>query len=229
MGRRCARRRPVIWSLGRSAAVLLSLRSAILRLARRRTVALRRRASVPLRGSAVLGRSAAVALRRSPAVLLRRRRLLLWIRRVGRRPPLLGVGRRLSAAVGKTAGRADARDAALLRVRRVRRRRLLLGVRRVRRLLLRVAAALRRPLRHEGIALLPRWGLSLAGRRVALLRWRVAVSRLRRPVAVARLRRRVAVAITGTGRPARRKHRAARTCVEIKFRAPHAIDAMLSP
>ena len=65
----------------------------------------------------------------------------------------------------------------------------------------------------------------MARRRVALLRRRIAV---RRPVAVARLRRRVAVAVARAGRPARRKHRAARTCVEIKFRAPHAIDAMLS-
>jgi len=213
-------------SLGRSAAVLLSLWSTILRLARRRTVLLLRgRTAVLRRRTSVAALRTTVLGRRCPTVLLRRRRLLLWIRRVGRRRPLLGVGRRLSA--GKTAGRTVARGAALVRVRGVRRcLTALLRIRRVRRLLLRVAAALRRPLRHERVAGLPRRRLTLAGRRVALLLWRVA---LRRPVAVARLRRRVAVTITRPRRPARRKHRAARTFVEIKFRAPHAIDAMLSP
>ena len=192
-----ARRRAV----GSAATVLLARRSAILRLARRRTVLL-------LRGRAVLAlrRRAAVPLR-SPTVLLRRRRLLLRIRRVGRRlATLLWVGR----------VRWRRLPAALLRVRGIRRR-----------------ATLRRPLRHELVALLARRRLALAGRRVALLRRRITVSRLGWRVAITVRRRaealRRAVAIPRPGRPARRKHRAARTCVEIKFRAPHAIDAILSP
>ena len=100
----------------------------------------------------------------------------------------------------------------MLRIRLVRRlATALLWVRRVRRCA--SAVALRRPLRHEGISLLPRWGLSLAGWRVALLRRRVAVAgSLRRRIAVRRrtvpLRR--AIAVSRPGRPARREHRAAR-------------------
>ena len=138
-----------------------------------------------------MGRSAAVGLRRSPTVLLRRRRLLLLrIRRVRRR------------------------RTTLLRVGRVRWLAALLGVRRVRRCGSATAVSLRRPLRrtlrHERVALLPRRRLALAGRCVALLRWRVAVAglRRRRTVAIALRRRTVTPwrAIAIPGRPARRKH-----------------------
>ena len=140
---------------------------------------------------------ASVALGRT-AVLLRRRRLLLWVRRVPRRsalPTLLRVGR-----VRRR------RLAALLRVRRVRRlRRTTVALRR---------PPLRRPLRHELVALLARRRLALAGRRVALLLRRVAVSRVGWRVAIALRRRTVplrrAVTVTRPGRPARREHRAAR-------------------
>ena len=86
-------------SLGRSAAVLLSLRSAILRLARRRTaVALRRRTAVLLRrrASVTALRTAVLTLGRRCPVL--RRRLLLWVRWIGwRLATLLLIRRRLSA------------------------------------------------------------------------------------------------------------------------------------
>ena len=118
----------------------------------------------------------------------------------------------------------------LLRVRRIGRRRLLLWIRRVRRCAaIALRWPLRRTLRHERVPRLARRRLPLARRCVALLRRRVAVAGPRRRVAIRRRRTvalRSAVAITRPGRPARREHRAARTCVEIKFRAPHAIGAI---
>ena len=97
MGRR---RSAIRLSLGRSTAVRLSRRGAVLRLALRRTVALRRRPAVLLRGraSVVLMRTAVLPLGRRCAGL--RRRLLLWVRWIGwRLATLLLIRRRLSATV----------------------------------------------------------------------------------------------------------------------------------
>ena len=136
-----------------------------------------------------LARRRTVALRRRTAVLRRRRASVPALRTA-----VLTLGRRCLLLWVRRIGR---RLAALMRVRRVRRCASAVALRRPR----------RRALRHERVARLARRRLALAGRRVALLRW-VAV--LRRPVAVPRLRGRIAVAVARTGRPAGRKHRAAR-------------------
>ena len=111
----------------------------------------------------------------------------------------------------------------LLRVRRIGRRRLLLWIRRVRRCAaIALRWPLRRTLRHERVSRLARRRLPLTGRRVALLRRRIAITGPRRRVAIRRrrtvaLRRAVAVSRT-TRRPARRKHRAARPAARRRSR-----------
>ena len=194
--RRSATRRRAILLPRWGAAVLLSLRSTILRLALRRAVL-----TLARRGAILL-------LRWRTAVLLRRRAPIAL-----RRTTVLALGRRcLLLRVGRVRGRSGALPT-LLRVRRIGRgMTALLRIRRVRRCAaIALRWPLRRTLRHERVPGLARRRLSLAGRRVALLRWRVAVTAARRrPVTVPRLWRRVAIAITRPRRPAGRKHRAAR-------------------
>ena len=110
----------------------------------------------------------------------------------------------------------------LLRVRRIGRRRLLLWIRRVRRCAaIALRWPLRRTLRHERVSRLARRRLPLTGRRVALLRRRIAITGPRRRVAIRRRRTvalRRAVAVSRPGRPARRKHRAARPAARRRSR-----------